>query len=106
MNMLWVNTIGGKLKMDYRYTNLCYNTFPFPSISDTKKSEIEEAATEVLLARENYPDKTLADLYDPDKMPVDLRMKTSIASWRAVTLAHHLLMMRLVWNASSSFMRK
>lgn len=73
MNMTWVNTIGGKLKMDYRYTNLCYNTFPFPSISDTKKSEIEEAATNVLLARENYPEKTLADLYDPEKMPEDLR---------------------------------
>ena len=73
MNMTWVNTIGGKLKMDYRYTNLCYNTFPFPSISNTKKSEIEEAATNVLLTRENYPEKTLADLYDPEKMPEDLR---------------------------------
>ena len=74
MHMVWVRTVGGRLKTDYRYSaGLCYNTFPFPSISDTKKSEIEEAATEVLLARENYPEKTLADLYDPDKMPADLR---------------------------------
>ena len=74
MHMVWVKTIGGKMKTDYRYSaQICYNTFPFPSISDTKKSEIEEAATNVLLVRENYPEKTLADLYDPEKMPEDLR---------------------------------
>ena len=74
MHMIWVRTVGGRLKTDYRYSaGLCYNTFPFPSIPDTKKSEIEEAATNVLLARANYPEKTLADLYDPDKMPEDLR---------------------------------
>ena len=72
--MVWVLQNAGRLKNDFRYsTKLCYNTFPFPSISSSKKSEIEEAATEVLLARENYPEKTLADLYDPDKMPADLR---------------------------------
>lgn len=74
MHMMWVRTVGGRLETRYRYSaGLCYNTFPFPSISDTKKSEIEEAATNVLLARENYPEKTLADLYDPEKMPEDLR---------------------------------
>ena len=74
MHMVWVRTVGGRLETRYRYSaGLCYNTFPFPSISSSKKSEIEEAATEVLLARENYPEKTLADLYDPDKMPADLR---------------------------------
>ena len=74
MHMAWIRTVGGRLETRYRYSaQLCYNTFPFPSISDTKKSEIEEAATNVLLARENYPEKTLADLYDPEKMPEDLR---------------------------------
>ncbi|WP_308234543.1 DNA methyltransferase [uncultured Prevotella sp.] len=74
MHMTWVRTVGGRLKTDYRYSaGLCYNTFPFPTLSDTKKSEIEEAATNVLLARANYPEKTLADLYDPDKMPEGLR---------------------------------
>lgn len=73
MNMVWMKTIGGKLKTDYRYTNLCYNSFPFPTISPQKKAEIEEAAENVLVTREFYPDKTLADLYDPDKMPQDLR---------------------------------
>lgn len=74
MHMTWVRTVGGRLKTDYRYSaGLCYNTFPFPTIPDTKKSEIEKAATNVLLARANYPEKTLADLYDPEKMPKDLR---------------------------------
>ena len=74
MHMTWVKTIGGRLKTDYRYSaQLCYNTFPFPKITEAKKQEIEEAAEEVLLVREDYPGKTLADLYDPDKMPDDLR---------------------------------
>ena len=74
MHMAWVKTVGGRLKTDYRYSaQLCYNTFPFPKISDSKKQEIEEAAEEVLLVREDYPGKTLAELYDPDKMPDDLR---------------------------------
>lgn len=73
MNMVWMKTIGGKLKTDYRYTNLCYNSFPFPKTSAEKKQEIESAAEEVLITREYYPEKTLADLYDPDKMPKNLR---------------------------------
>ncbi len=73
MNMAWMKTIGGKLKTDYRYTNLCYNSFPFPKISAEKKEEIKQAAEEVLVTREFYPEKTLAELYDPYKMPQDLR---------------------------------
>ena len=74
MHMAWVKTVGGRLKTDYRYSaQLCYNTFPFPKITEAKKQEIEEAAEEVLLVREDYPGKTLAELYDPDKMPDDLR---------------------------------
>ena len=74
LHMVWVKTVGGRLKTDYRYSaQLCYNTFPFPKISSEKKSEIEAAAEEVLITREYYPEKTLAELYDPDKMPQDLR---------------------------------
>ena len=73
MQVIWLNSIGGKLKTDYRYTSLVYNSFPFPKISEAKKAEIEQAAEEVLITRENYPGSTLADLYDPDKMPQDLR---------------------------------
>ena len=74
MHMIWTKHNAGRLDNRIRYSIfLCYNTFPFPSISDSKKSEIEAAAEEVLFIREDYPDRTLADLYDPDKMPSDLR---------------------------------
>ena len=74
IHMVWVKTIGGKLETRYRYSaQLCYNTFPFPKISDEKKKEVEAAAENVLITREYYPEKTLAELYDPDKMPQDLR---------------------------------
>jgi hypothetical protein len=57
-----------------RYSSsLSYNTFPFPKISAEKKQEIESAAEKVLITREYYPEKTLAELYDPDKMPKNLR---------------------------------
>ena len=74
IHMIWVDTVGGKLETRYRYSaQLCYNTFPFPKISPEKKQEIETAAENVLITREYYPEKTLAELYDPDKMPQDLR---------------------------------
>ena len=62
-----------KWHLSDRLSLLCYNTFPFPKISAEKKKEIEEAAENVLITREYYPEKTLAELYDPDKMPQDLR---------------------------------
>ena len=74
IHMVWVKTVGGRLKTDYRYSaQLCYNTFPFPEISAEKKAAIAAAAEDVLVTREFYPEKTLAELYDPDKMPQDLR---------------------------------
>ena len=74
LHMTWTKYNAGRLDNRIRYSIfLCYNTFPFPKISSDKKSEIEEAAEEVLVTREFYPEKTLAELYDPDKMPQDLR---------------------------------
>jgi hypothetical protein len=71
---LWMKAVSGKLETRISYSSLLvYNTFPFPKISSEKKAEIEEAAEKVLITREYYPDKTLAELYDPDKMPQDLR---------------------------------
>ena len=74
IHMVWMKTTCGRLEMRYRYSpTLCYNTFPFPKISNEKKEEIKQAAENVLVTREYYPEKTLAELYDPDKMPQDLR---------------------------------
>lgn len=70
----WVRAVGGRLKTDIRYSaTLCYNTFPFTSISEAKKKEIESLAEEVLLTRQHHTEKTIAQMYDPDKMPQDLR---------------------------------
>ena len=69
----WMRTVAGRLKSDYRYSaTLVYNTFPWPEASESKRKHIEGLAEEIILIREDYPDKTLADLYDPDKMPVPL----------------------------------
>ena len=73
MHMVWVKTVGGRLETRYRYSaQLCYNTFPFPKISAAKKKEIADAAEEILVTREFHVGKTLAELYDPEKMPQDL----------------------------------
>jgi len=74
IHMTWVRQVAGRLKNDYRYSSvICYNTFPFPKISKEKEEELEESAYQILETRERYPEKTLAQLYDPDKMPDDLR---------------------------------
>ena len=74
IHILWAKATSGKLESRIRYSaQLCYNTFPFPKISNEKRQEIKAAAEEVLITREYYPEKTLAELYDPDKMPQDLR---------------------------------
>jgi len=74
MHMAWVRAIGGRLETRYRYSaGLCYNPFPFPMLPEAKKQEIEDAAWEVLGAREAHYGKTLAELYDPETMPQDLR---------------------------------
>jgi len=70
----WLRNIGGRLKSDYRYSvNLVYNTFPWPEMNEKQEAQISELAQAVLDARDEFPDSTLADLYDPDLMPPTLR---------------------------------
>ena len=77
MHMAWLRHIGGRLKSDYRYSiGLVYNTFPTPSGfrgPDSDMSKLEPLGQAVLDARAEHPDATLAELYDPDLMPVGLR---------------------------------
>ena len=70
----WMRAVAGRLKSDYSYsTTVVYNTFPWPqNVGSQRKAAIEELAKEILKVRARHPDKTLADLYDPDKMPADL----------------------------------
>ena len=71
---IWMKMIGGKLKTDYRYSSsIIYNNFPFPPISKTQKEELTTHTFRILEEREKHPEKTLAQLYDPDKMPDGLR---------------------------------
>ena len=77
MHMAWLRHVGGRLKSDYRYSiGLVYNTFPVPSgftIKNANQTRLEPLAQAILDARATYPDATLADLYDPDLMPPNLR---------------------------------
>jgi hypothetical protein len=74
IHLVWVKTFSGKLKNDFRYSvGLCWFSFPFPDISKSQKEDIEKYVYAVLEEREKYSEKTLAQLYDPDKMPQSLR---------------------------------
>jgi hypothetical protein len=74
MHTVWAKITSGRLKSDLRYSvNLTYNTFPFPEISDTQINEINMAGFAVLEEREKFSEKTIATLYDPEKMPEGLR---------------------------------
>lgn len=74
MHMAWVKTVGGRLETRYRYSaQLCYNTFPFPSINESRKAELENLAQEVLDIRDQHFDMTLGEMYNPETMPDDLK---------------------------------
>ena len=73
MHMAWTRYIGGRLKSDYQYSvGVNYNTFPLPP-QGADLSKLEPLAQAVLDARTAHPGATLADLYDPDLMPPNLR---------------------------------
>ncbi len=74
MHMDWLRLVGGRLKSDFRYSaTLVYNTFPWPEASERQCQEIKKLGRAVVLARAAHPDKTMAQLYDPDKMPENLQ---------------------------------
>ena len=73
LHVVWLDAFGGKMRDDFQYSKgLVYNTFPFPAISKQKEEELAMCALRILEVRERYPGRTLAELYDPDKMPEDL----------------------------------
>ncbi|MBB5771868.1 hypothetical protein HNP47_001872 [Brevundimonas vesicularis] len=74
MHMAWMRAITGRLESRYMYSvSVVYNAFPWPTLTDAEKVRLDALAQAVLDARAAYPDATLADLYDPDVMPADLR---------------------------------
>ena len=74
MHVAWVRNIGGRLKSDFSYgIGIVYNTFPLPLVPTERLASLVPHAEAVLAARTNHPGETLANLYDPDMMPSDLR---------------------------------
>lgn len=74
VHLVWIATICGKMKTDYRYSNtLGWNTFPIPLLTEQNKTDLAACAEGILLAREAHFPATIADLYDPDSMPENLR---------------------------------
>nr|WP_172693465.1 DNA methyltransferase [Pseudomonas thivervalensis]AWH58620.1 Putative DNA methyltransferase [Pseudomonas thivervalensis] len=70
---VWIKASCGKIKEDPRYSStLGYNNFPVPSLTDQNKRDISALVLEILGSREQYPELSLSDLYDPDLMPPDL----------------------------------
>ena len=73
IHMVWVRAISGKLETRYRYSaKLCYNTFPFPNISNKQKENLNLYVFAILDERAKHPSKTMAQMYNPDTMPKGL----------------------------------
>ncbi|USS55425.1 DNA methyltransferase [Pseudomonas kermanshahensis] len=74
LHLVWIATVCGRIKEDYRYSNtLGWNTFPLPLLTTQNKLDLEVCAKDIILAREAHFPKTIADLYEPDAMPENLR---------------------------------
>lgn len=74
LHFIWIVSICGQLETRLRYSNtLGWNTFPVPKLTEKNKADLTRCAEDILLAREAHFPATIADLYDPEKMPDDLR---------------------------------
>lgn len=112
VHMAWMRAVCGRLEMRYSYSNtIVYNNFPWPEVgergdsektpnlqnsqspsnesnhSESLRQKIESTAQSILDARALYPDSSLADLYDPLTMPIELR-KAHAANDAAVMKAY------------------
>ena len=74
LHLVWIGTVCGKMKTDFRYSNtLGWNTFPVPTLTEKNMADLTACSEDILLAREAHFPATIADLYDPEKMPENLR---------------------------------
>ena len=74
LHLVWIATVCGKMKTDFRYSNtLGWNTFPVPTLTEKNRADLTRCAEDILIAREHHFPATIADLYDPGHMPEDLR---------------------------------
>lgn len=90
VHMDWMRLTTGRLEMRYQYSaKIVYNNFPWPTPTPEQRKKIEQTAQAILDARNNHPESSLADLYDPLAMPADLR-KAHKANDKAVLQAYGL----------------
>ena len=74
LHWIWIGTVCVRMRTDFSYSNvLGWNTFPLPRLTEQNKSDLHHCAEEILLARESHFPATIADLYDPETMPKNLR---------------------------------
>jgi len=74
LHWVWIGAVCVRLEMRFSYSNtLGWNTFPVPTLTEQNKADLTACTQEILLARENHFPATIADLYDPENMPEDLR---------------------------------
>ncbi len=74
LHWVWIGTVCVRLEMRFSYSNtLGWNTFPVPILTEKNKVDLTRCAEDILLAREHHFPATIADLYDPENMPADLR---------------------------------
>jgi hypothetical protein len=74
LHWVWIGTVCVRMRTDFSYSNtLGWNTFPVPTLTEKNKADLTACAEDILLAREAHFPATIADLYDPEKMPENLR---------------------------------
>ncbi|NOX94631.1 MAG: class I SAM-dependent DNA methyltransferase [Alphaproteobacteria bacterium] len=74
IHLVWIGTVCGKMKTDFRYSNtMGWNTFPVLRLTEKNRADLTRCAEDIILAREAHFPATIADLYNPEKMPADLR---------------------------------
>lgn len=74
LHWVWIGAVCVRLEMRFSYSNtLGWNTFPVPNLTEKNKTDLTRCAEDILLAREAHFPATIADLYDPEKMPADLK---------------------------------
>jgi hypothetical protein len=74
LHWVWIGTVCVRMRTDFSYSNtLGWNTFPVPKLTEKNKTDLTRCAEDILLTRERHFPATIADLYDPERMPADLR---------------------------------
>ena len=74
LHWVWIGTVCVRMRTDFSYSNtLGWNTFPVPVLTEKNKADLTQCAENILLAREAHWPATIADLYDPEAMPENLR---------------------------------